>query len=231
MSAQSTSAIPVSKPRPKIAAVGIDSSDLSLLKETFGQRGIETIIIPPDTAVQRLTSQKFEGIAIRLSDSAEALLKGVRASAVNKHVVLYGVAESMEHAQAFFKFGLNAVLVRPLDRAVVADTVGATHRLLTGELRSYARVHLVTTVGVFADGQSDQGTSWEVSGGGMSLRTKLPLVENQKVDLAFQLPGAATVRMSAVVSWRQPGMVGVRFDRSDARDIVRNWLYEYLEMT
>lgn len=231
MSAESTSAIPVAKPRPKIAAVAIDSADLSLLKETFGQRGIETIIIPPDTAVQRLTSQKFEGVAVRLTESMETLLKGVRSSAVNKHTVLYGLADSMEHAQAFFKFGLNALLVTPLDRQMVTDTVGATYRLLTGELRSYARVHLVTTVGVFCEGQSDQGTSWEVSGGGMSLRTKLPLEENQKVELAFQLPGAPTVRLSAAVSWKQPGVVGVRFDRSDGRDIVRNWLYEYLEMT
>lgn len=228
---ESTSAIPVAKPRPKVAAVSVDSSDLSLLREALGQRGVETIIIPPDTAAQRLTSQKFDGIAVRLNDSVEALLKSVRSSAVNKHAVLYGIADSLEHAQAFFKFGLNALLVTPLDRQVVTETVAATYRLLTGELRSYARVHLVTTVGVFCNGQSDQGTSWEVSGGGMSLRTKLPLEENQKVELAFQLPGAPTVRLSAVVSWKQPGTVGVRFDKSDARDVVRNWLYEYLEMT
>lgn len=230
MSPESSSAVPAAKTRPKLAAVRIEGADLSLLRECFNQRGIETVIVPYENYSQRLSQQQFEAVALKLDDSAEGFLNALRASPLNRHAIVYGIADSLQNAQPFFKFGLNSLLVAPLDRQAVSDAVTATHRLLNRELRTFARVHLVTGVEVVAEGQRDQGTTWELSGGGMSLRSDLQVSVGQKLDLTFALPGTRAVTLAGVVSWIQPGMIGVRFDRSDSRDIVRNWLYEYLEM-
>ena len=223
-----TTSIP--KSRPKIAALRLEASELGMLRDAFGKHGIETIPVPFETYQQRLSSQKFEAVAVTLDSSADEFLKALRGSVLNKHSVIYALAQSPEQASTFFKHGINAVLFKPLDREAVAETVEATYRLLSGELRCYPRVALVTAVSIEVDGQREQATSWELSGGGMSLRARMPLHPGQKASLAFALPGSSPVLLSAAVSWVQPGKVGVRFDKSDARDKVRDWLYDYLEI-
>lgn len=230
MATESATATAVPKSRPKLAAVRLEASDLALVRDTFGKHGVETILVPFETYAQRLNSQKFEAVAVNLDNSAEDFLKTLRSSPLNKHAVIYGLADEPEHAAAFFKYGINAVLFKPLEREAVVETVEATHRLLSGELRCYPRVALVTLVSMESDGQRDQATSWEISGGGMSLRSKLPTHPGQKVNLSFTLPGVSPIMLTGAVSWVQPGKVGVRFDRSDNRDVVRDWLYEYLEI-
>lgn len=230
MSTESSSAVPAAKPRPKLAAVHIDGANLSLLRECFSQRGIETVIVPYDNYPQRLSQQQFDAVALKLDETAEPFLKALRSSPLNRHAIVYAIADGLEQAQPFFKHGLNALLITPLDRQALLDAVTATHRLLNRELRTYARVHLVTAVNIVCEGQRVRGTSWEISGGGMSVKTTLQAAVGQKLDLSFALPGVPPTALTGVVSWIQPGMVGVRFDKSDARDAVRNWLYEYLDM-
>lgn len=230
MSADSASATVVPKSHPKLAAVRLDPADLGMLRDAFGKHGIETIPVPLESYQQRVNNQKFEAVAVHLGDDADALLRTLRGSALNKHSVVYALTDSSGQAAQFYKHGINAVLFKPLEREAVAETVEATYRLLSGELRCYPRVALVTNVAIDAGGQREQATSWEISGGGMSLRTRLPVHPGQKLSLGFALPGVPPVRLTAAVSWVQPGKVGVRFDRSDSRDVVRDWLYEYLEV-
>lgn len=232
MSADAGNVTATIKSRPKVAAVRLDASDLGIIRDAFGKHGIETIPVPFESYQQRLGSQKFDAVAVTLDNSADEFLKSLRSSVLNKHSVIYALADSPEQASSFFKHGINAVLFKPLDRDAVAETVESTYRLLSGELRCYPRVALVTAVAIDADGQRETATSWEVSGGGMSLRAKLPLHAGQKVGLGFALPGipSVPVLLTAAVSWVQPGKIGVRFDRSDARDKVRDWLYDYLEI-
>jgi DNA-binding response OmpR family regulator len=223
-------AIPTAKPRPKVAAVRVDPAGASLLREAFGKHGIETITVPFETYQQRFNAQKFDAVAVDLGPDADEFLRTVRASTLNKHAVIYGIAESPEQATSFFRHGLNALLFKPLDREAVIETVEATYRLLSGELRCYPRVALVTTVDLEYEGTRDKATSSELSGGGMSLRTKLQAPVGQRLNVAFTLPGSRTVGMTGVISWVQPGKIGIRFDRSDNRDVVRDWLYDYLEI-
>lgn len=229
MTTEASSVVPAARTRPKLAAVKLDTPDLALLRECFGQREVETIPVPPESFAQRLGIQKFEAVALLLNEGAEDLLRALRASPQNKHAIVYGIAKSFEGAEPFLKFSLNSLLITPLDRPAVLETVAATHRLLVRELRVYSRVHLVTIVDVAYEDQKERSTSYEVSGGGMSLNTKLQIPVGAKVDCTFGLPGGPRVTLSSVVSWVQPGRIGVRFDKSGGRDAVRDWLYGYLE--
>jgi hypothetical protein len=227
---EATSSIPAAKPHPKLAAVGIDSGDLLLLRELFGQRTVETVAVPLDGFAQRLNSQKFEAVALKLDGHAEDLLKTLRASPLNKHTVIYGVIDQLDKAQAFFKYGLNALLTTPMNREEAQEVVAATHRLLSGELRLYPRVALVLPVDIVCEGKREHAICTELSAGGMSLRADAAASVGQKVDLFFALPGGKQVALSSIASWKLPGKIGVRFEKTDNREIVRNWLYDYLEI-
>lgn len=227
---EGTGTITVAKAHPKLAAVSIDSADLSLLRELFGQRGVETLALPFDAFAQRVNNQKFEAVALKLDGNAEQLLKSVRTSPLNKHTVVYGVIDQLDKAQPFFKYGLNALLTTPMNREETLEVVTATHRLLSGELRLYPRVALVLPVDVVFEGKREHAICTELSGGGMSLRADVAAGVGQKVDLFFALPGGKQVALSAIGSWKLPGKIGVRFEKTDNREIVRNWLYDYLEI-
>jgi hypothetical protein len=227
---EATSSIPSAKAHPKLAAVGIDGADLSLLRELFGQRSVETVSFPVDAFSQRMNTQKFEAVALKLDSHAEDLLRPLRASPVNKHTVIYGVVDELDKAQPFYKFGLNALLTTPLNREEAHEVVAATHRLLSGELRLYPRVALVLPVDVVFEGKREHAICTELSAGGMSLRSDVAAAVGQKADLFFALPGGKQVALSSIASWKLPGKIGVRFEKTDNREIVRNWLYDYLEI-
>jgi hypothetical protein len=146
-------------------------------------------------------------------------------------MVLYGISDH-QTARQFSKYGINAVLTEPVERAAALRTVRGTYLLAVHEFRRYVRVPVAVAVDVDADGRRFSALSHEVSSGGMSLELADLLADTKSVSATFTLPGAKTIAIRGNICWRRenPKMIGVRFDTSDAtRQSVKEWIDKFLD--
>ena len=214
----------------RAALVGLDAATYAVLRDTFRQFGIETVAVPR-TAVQRLTTEKFEAGVLTLDEQAEALLTTIRNSRSNSRMVIYAIASSNTDALKFSQYGINVILDHPVDRQNALRAVRSTHLLVLHELRRYVRVPLVAEVVIETATQQLKAVSCEVSSGGMSLHCRHRLAVPSDVQLHFSLPGRGAVSVRGTTCWARNSedLVGVRFHPGDERrGIVRGWTDEYL---
>jgi hypothetical protein len=220
------------KPSSQIALVNLSEAEAALLADCFKSFHIQTKRIAENPAAI-LLREKFEGCVVRLEDNeAESVLKASRESRSNRGMVIYGISAGMLTAMKFSRYGVNAVLLDPLERNNVMRAVRATYLLALHEFRRYVRIPIAMSVGLRADGRSITTLSQEVSGGGMSLQSSDLLPGKTKVDVTFQLPEADPITMGAEICWRrEPGsLLGIRFSPHDPkRELVRDWIETYME--
>jgi len=223
---------PTAKTVATVAFLNLDQASSALLRDCFRQFGIETTDLS-GAAAEKLRKQKFEGLVLPLDDAAEAVLESCRNSPSNSRIVLYGIANSLQEAMRYSRFGINAVLDKPVDRQAALRAVRSTHLLVLHELRRYVRIPVVAKLGVESDRQVFSAVSGEISAGGMSLSCGTKLTISQPVQLSFDLPNAPGVVVRATVCWARASdeMVGVRFDPDDDRRLrVKEWIDGYLDL-
>ncbi len=218
----------------RVMLVELDEGSIGILRDSFRQFGIQTVIAGGDAA-HRLRHEKFEACVVRLSEPhSGAVLEAARTSPSNSRIILYGIAASLQQAMPYSRFGINAILEQPVERAAALKVVRSTHLLVLHELRRYARLPIITEVQLKAAGAITRATSAEISAGGMSLRTSLPASKDQLVEVSFVLPDMMnTISLRATVCWvrQKDGLIGVRFDPADeARLLVKRWIDNYLEV-
>ena len=112
--------------------------------------------------------------------------------------------------------------------------VRATYLLVIHELRRYVRIPVVTEA-ILDIGQAKNlaAATQEVSGGGMSVLSKSPIPADSTLQVKLTLPGAAEIKVRAVVCWARPNesLYGLRFDANDdGRLAVRRWIDQYLQL-
>ena len=212
-----------------VALVELEEAAATILRDCFKQFGIQTTPIEGDVA-QRLQRQKFEAMALRLNDSAEAVLQAARNSPSNRRVVVYGISSDTKDTLRFSKYCINAVLQDPLERQSTLKVVRATRLLVINELRIYVRVPILLELNIDSEGRRFKGATQEVSAGGMSLNAEQKLKVGQVLDVSFGLPDGQQVKVGATVCWlRDPDLVGIRFEPTDERRLaVRRWIDDYL---
>jgi len=222
-----------SKPVPKAALLHLDEDTNRIMRDIFKQFGVQAVPIASDGAA-RLQKEKFEAIVVRLGPGADELLSAARNSPSNRRVVMYVICATAAETIGVSKYGINAVLNYPLERQSALKVVRSTHLLVIHELRRYVRIPIVLPITIMYNNRRSEGSSIEVSAGGMCLKSDLaPVVkEAQGVDVTFELPGGTKVSVSAAVCWRREkdGQFGIRFDMADERRMhVRRWIDDYLE--
>src|SRR5215471_16669699 len=102
-----------------------------------------------------------------------------------------------ENLNRFSRYAINVVMTDPLDRQGTLKTVRATHLLVLHEFRRYVRVPMITEVRIEHAQEQTLGHSIEVSGGGMSLNSKLAAKLGSAVEVFFSLPGTQALSCSA----------------------------------
>lgn len=231
MATDSKTITSVPKATPRVALVSLPDSDCAILRDGFREFRVQPIILS-GTGRERLKNEKFDGCVLPLDDEAAPLLEALRASPLNKRIVVYGICDGTDALLGFTQYGINVVLEHPLTKASAGEAIRATHLLVRGELRCYVRAPLVTAVTLTAKGTSTTVAAFgqEISAGGMSLKTAADLPLNQLVQLSLSLPKMPKIVLNAQVCWKQPGRLGIRFDRSNEREKVRKWIENYLEI-
>jgi PilZ domain len=167
---------------------------------------------------------------VRLESGADDVLKSARTNAANSRMVVYGVCDGIGDARPFSKYGINALLILPLDRREALKAIKGSHLLVLHEFRRYVRIPLAVEVTVITSGSSIKAASEEISGGGMSLKMNVALRIGDPLEVVLSLPDGPAVKIPAVVRWNKQGeqLVGVRFEDEDARAKVKNWIDKYL---
>ncbi len=216
----------------RTASVHIDPACNGFLNDCFKPFGIQVVALSGDP-VASLQSQKFEACLLRLYDpDAETILAAARNSNSNRHMVIYGVARNAKEALRHANYGINAVLDEPLERSAVLKMVRATRPLVMNELRRYARVPVVSEALIEASNGRSVATTVEVSSGGFSARSRIPLGALEPVRVTLSLPGLSPLSLRAFVCWARPAerVYGLRFDpRDDRRRQIRGWVDQFLE--
>ena len=216
----------------RVALVDLPPEASQLMRQIFAQFKIKAV----DQAAGSMDpgKQKFDACVVMLNDAAQALLATIRSSPLNRHMIVYGITTPDADFRKFSRHGINAVMNHPLERSAAMKTVRATHLLVLHEYRRYARIPVLTEVGMVHNQVKFTGTSVEVSGGGMSLTTARKLKLADAIEVTLNLPQAKPVSVRAVVSWIDEGpdnQIGIRFEADDERRReVKKWVEDYLEI-
>jgi hypothetical protein len=223
---------PGKKPVARVALMELDEATESALRECFRQFGIETVSVKEQPA-HRLQREKFEAMVLRLDANAAGILEAARGSRSNRRIVVYGISGNARETLRFSAYGVNAIFHEPVERLAALKVVHATHLLVLHELRCYVRVPLVMEVSLQNGKSLLTVNSQEISGGGMSLENEPTLPVNQTVKVSFQLPKSSRVELQAAVCWERPNekLFGIRFEPSEGRDVVRQWIADYLDIS
>jgi hypothetical protein len=219
------------KAAARAALINVDSLAGNLIRDCFRQFNIETQVL---TDPARLHREKFDACVITLNDEAESYLTEMRNSRSNRRVVVFGICASVAQAIRFSKYGVNVLLEQPVERQSALRAVRSTHLLVINEFRRYVRIPIVVPVDGIFGVQHITGSTAEISGGGMSLRCKGSIKTGDDVQLTFDLPGRAGIKLKGVVCWARPSdsSVGIRFEppEQSGRDLVKQWIDDYLEI-
>jgi hypothetical protein len=185
-----------------------------------------------DRSGQQFQREKFEGIAVALAEDAEQILRTIRSSPSNQHVLIYAVAGQLRDVYPLSRYGINATFERPLERQSVLKLLRGTRMLIVHEFRRYLRVPIVLPLQIEADSGKYTGSTCELSGGGMSLMlTEGRLNAGERATVSFSLPGSAILKLTGQVCWRKEAekTIGVKFEESaPARAQIRSWIDEFL---
>ena len=216
----------------RVALVDLSSEAAQMMRQIFAQFKIKAVDCTVDS--MQPTKQKYDACVVRLTDEAEPLLATIRSSPLNRHIIVYGINTPESDFKKFSRHGINAVMNHPLERAAAIKIVRATHLLVLHEYRRYARIPVITEVGITQAGAKFTGTSVEVSGGGMSLTSPRKLKIGDTIEVTLNLPQSQPITVRAVVSWIDEGpesQIGIRFEADDERRRqVKKWVEDYLEI-
>jgi Tfp pilus assembly protein PilZ len=200
-----------------------------MLSEGFRQFGIETVVVTANAA-ERLKKEKFEACVMSLGDGADSVMEAARSSPSNSRCILYGVGGNAQETMRYSKYGINAMFSDPLERPAALKLIRATRMLVLHEFRRYVRIPVITEVSIVGDGRRISASSIEISSGGMSVKTSEDFSIGTNVEISFALMTLPRVNLKAVVSWRKPKSLGVRFQAADERrHRVKTWIDSYLE--
>jgi hypothetical protein len=220
------------KSSARVALVDLKDPARAVIMDCFRQFGMETVILGGG-AENRLRQEKFEACVVKLSPAAEPLMEAARTSTSNSRIVIYGLGGTAQESMRFSKYGINAIFREPLERPAAMKLVRATQMLVQHELRRYVRIPVITEVAVsLAEGGRLTATSFEVSSGGMSMKSAENMGVGQAVEVSFALLTLPRVFVRGTVIWRNaPGRTfGVRFDNQDERrQRIKDWIEAYLE--
>jgi len=211
----------------KIALLGVDGATSAVLTECFRQFGMEAVAVPAHESGS--VGDTYNACVVPLDAEAETVLRDIRKG--SHWLVVYGICGSVSEALRFSKFGINAVFHTPVSKQEALQVVRGTHLLVMKELRRYVRVPLVCPVTLEAGTEVLEGSSLEISAGGMALTINGPAGAPKAVLATFTLPGYEVLAVQSVFCWirHDEGTAAIRFDPFDpGRLEVGRWIDEYL---
>ncbi len=185
-----------------------------------------------DSAVRRLTRQRFEAVIVDCSDEPAAanVLSSVRSAPCNKHAVSVAILDGQKAVRSAFALGAHFVLYRPITAERARTSLRAARALMKCERRHHARVAIeIPVVLNLENGATQQkATTSDLSEGGMAVYLARRAQKSGAFGIKFTLPGTdCTIECKGEVAWENGGsQVGIRFLdlASELRTELKSWL-------
>jgi DNA-binding response OmpR family regulator len=168
-----------------------------------------------DTAIQKLTRQRFEAVIIDCTsrELASKILKGTHSSPVNKRAIAVAIIDGQSALKGAFELGAHFVLYKPVSVERTKSSFRSVRALMRRERRRHARIPVELPVELHFENGSGNSTTMtaDVGENGIAIkatRPKLPPAFRVK----FALPGAAAqIDCRGEVAWEGNQLQGIRF--------------------
>jgi hypothetical protein len=209
-----------------------DEKIVRVLRRVLSDLEIDVDLCPnAETALRKLTRQRFEGIIADLADEgAMDVLRSARAAPCNKQAVAVAIVEPSVGLRTVFEIGAHFVLYKPVSSERAKSSFRAARALMKSERRRNALVAVEIPVVMRSSeaGGNMKVTTVDLSEGGMAVVLPSRRRPSGRWQIAFTLPGtSAALEIPAEFAWEgTKAQAGLRFvDISpQATTQVREWL-------
>jgi c-di-GMP-binding flagellar brake protein YcgR len=209
-----------------------DEKIVRVLRRVLGDLDIEVDLCSnSDTALRKLTRQRFEGIIADLSDrGAIEVLRSARSAPCNKQAVAVAIVEPTIGLKAVFEIGAHFVLYKPVSSERAKSSFRAARALMKSERRRNVRVAVQIPVVMRSSeaGANMKVTTVDLSEGGMAVVLPGRRRPSGAWQIAFTLPGtSAPIEIAADFAWEGTReQAGLRFVQPSSVVIqrLREWL-------
>ncbi|MGA7661740.1 MAG: response regulator [Candidatus Sulfotelmatobacter sp.] len=214
-----------------------DAEVFRVLRPTLEKFSIEVEICQEaKKASEILISEKFDAIIVDCDDlpGGVEVLEGLRTTSSNKNSVTFAIVNGKKTTtQEAFGMGVNFVLHKPLSVLNTSRCLNAALNFMLRERRRYFRHPIKMPARLVLDGKELQGTSTNISEGGIALLLHHALPKNATPQLQFTLPGTSVaLELETEVAWADlKGYVGLRFLNvpPGSRELLERWLNDQME--
>ena len=183
-----------------------------------------------------LISDKFDAVIVDCDDLSGglAVLQGLRNTPSNKSSVAFAILNGKRTTtQEAFGMGANFVLQKPISALNASRCFHAALNFMLKERRRYFRHAVKIQVKVMLDAKALNGTSTNISEGGMAMMLREALPKGATPHLKFTLPQSdIQVEVEAEVAWADTkGLAGFRFQNvpRQLQQQLERWLDERIE--
>ncbi len=209
-----------------------DEKIVRVLRRVLGDLEIEVELCPnSDSALRKLTRQRFECIIADLSDDgAIEVLRSARSAPCNKQAVAVAIVEPIIGLKAVFDVGAHFVLYKPVSSERAKSSFRAARALMKSERRRNVRVAVQIPVVMRSSeaGANIKVTTVDLSEGGMAVVLPSRRRPSGRWQIAFTLPGTSSpLEIPADLAWEgTKEQAGLRFVQTSSAvtQQLREWL-------
>ena len=184
-----------------------------------------------DSAIQRLTRQRFEALIVDCDETDRALLvlKSARTAPCNKRAVAVAIIDGTTGVRSAFEMGAHFALYKPMSTERAKASFRAARALMKRERRRNSRLPVQIPVSVSGSriGSNQEAMTVDFSEGGMAVQFKHRVRETGPLHFAFSLPGIAQeVQLMGEIAWESPNnLLGIRFVNvvPDLKHLLKTW--------
>ena len=214
-----------------------DAALLGVLRPTLEKLAVNVEVCSGiQTGSEMLRKRKFDAVIVDCDDlqGGVDLLTSLRATQSNGSSVAFAVLNGNTTTQQAFQIGANFVLQKPLTPLNATRCFNAALNFMVRERRRYFRhpVEMALRI-ILPEGRELEGTSTNLSEGGMAIRVTAKLPKDAVSVFRFALPGSdSPMELRGSTAWADgSGNAGIRFVEvsQPAQTLLDRWLSERLQ--
>jgi DNA-binding response OmpR family regulator len=187
-----------------------------------------------DSAVQKLTRQRFEAVIVDCTtqEIAAKILKGAHSAPANKRAIAVAIIDGQSGLKSAFQLGAHFVLFKPISLERTKASFRSVRALMKRERRRHSRIPVELSVKLHTESPSRtvEVVTADLSENGIAIKSKSKLPPAFRVR--FTLPGAANeIDCRGEVAWHGSDLQGVRFcDLSEDQSArIKSWIFRQLQ--
>jgi ActR/RegA family two-component response regulator len=191
--------------------------------------GIRLEAIPDASRVApELASRHYEAVLLDFDlEGGVKLLEEIRHEPSTRNALVIAFVSGIEAAKTATRMGANFILSKPINWEVAKRTLRAAHTLIIRERRGSIREKVRVPAKVMFRDQIIEVTIFDLSDGGLAVRTPVTLPRAMNVGVHLMLPGATEIiECKGVVAWASEGLAGIEFSQVATRSakVIVSWL-------